>query len=1058
MDSPTKPDAAFSETLNYIVQFLHNEGFYLSEAALVGEIENRYPETSSAGASPDHLPGLAASGSASVGGYFEFGPGEHASAAAVQHRSKSEPGDGGASESEAWHAKEDTAYPVSEGTSAGQHSWDHVHASSSRAESASSGKRSLVLHPGGSDIDEYSDDEDPGYAREDIRGQEAFVARELDHSDDENSAGRSAYGYHRFDAKPMVREEWDTGEQGSDSDGQGSSYFSGEVVARDEEVSPLCSSVSGGSGLHVVLTEEVNPYMQGGMPPEQASRRSLATTAHAPASKALSAAKQAAVYHVQSLGEALKKIAVTPKEKDSQAGSSRASPDDSITLATARGTSLQPAQQDPLSAAAAGAAAAQQESAAPLAEPHPPHGVHIDVTRRTTSEEDLSAPVPGTPFPRTPKETSSDMEDDAPFSFPVTPPSEPAAPTAVFGSWPSFKHRKKSSTSVQGTSSGYTTEDEMGLESSKRSGSLGLGHTDSEDMGSKDSRRTLIKVAHDLEGSGAGHSSSSELRSSATGAGAHPASAQHSPGGPGSAHSAQAGNAPHDPPVSLKKLDTTLSLAPRRGEEAARKARGAEAEADGKPDNEDEGPAALELTQPVSSGHDLEGGRRSTSGKAASAGRSRLSQASQEPASTSEEGVQGSQQARSSREDPEPESIVYNYDPEYIERRYEMLDKVKSSQQARSSREDPEPESIVYNYDPEYIERRYEMLNLKIIHRRRRTGFEETKDFPIRVNDLIAGRYQVMDFLGSAAFSKAVQALDIKTGMLVCLKIIKNNKDYFDQSLDEIKLLKYVNDADPEDEFGMLRLYDYFYYKEHLFLVCELLRANLYEFQKYNRENGDEPYFTLARIQRITRQVLHSLAFMHSLGLIHSDLKPENILIKSYSRCEVKVIDLGSSCFTTDHLSSYVQSRSYRAPEVILGLPYDQKIDVWSFGCILAELLSGVVLFQNESLATLLARLEGIMGPVPRWMVRKGRYAHRFYTRAGVIYERSARTGRYERLKPKRSSIKFRLPGSDEGFLDFLRYLLAVDPFKRPTAEEALSHPWLTYPYPPIEPPVAVES
>ena len=63
-------------------------------------------------------------------------------------------------------------------------------------------------------------------------------------------------------------------------------------------------------------------------------------------------------------------------------------------------------------------------------------------------------------------------------------------------------------------------------------------------------------------------------------------------------------------------------------------------------------------------------------------------------------------------------------------------------------------------------------------------------------------------------------------------------------------------------------------------------------------------------------------------------------------RCEVKVIDLGSSCYVTDQLSSYVQSRSYRAPEVILGLPYDQKVDIWSLGCILAELLTGNVLFQ----------------------------------------------------------------------------------------------------------------
>lgn len=97
--------------------------------------------------------------------------------------------------------------------------------------------------------------------------------------------------------------------------------------------------------------------------------------------------------------------------------------------------------------------------------------------------------------------------------------------------------------------------------------------------------------------------------------------------------------------------------------------------------------------------------------------------------------------------------------------------------------------------------------------------------------------------------------------------------------------------------------------------------------------------------QSITIQCLEALQFLHGLGLIHCDLKPENILVKSYSRCEVKVIDLGSSCFETDHLCSYVQSRSYRAPEVILGLPYDKKIDIWSLGCILAELCTGNVSF-----------------------------------------------------------------------------------------------------------------
>lgn len=93
-----------------------------------------------------------------------------------------------------------------------------------------------------------------------------------------------------------------------------------------------------------------------------------------------------------------------------------------------------------------------------------------------------------------------------------------------------------------------------------------------------------------------------------------------------------------------------------------------------------------------------------------------------------------------------------------------------------------------------------------------RTGFEEDKDFPVVINSVIAGRYHVTEYLGSAAFSKAIQAHDLLTGMDVCMKIIKNNKDFFDQSLDEIKLLKFINKHDPGDNHHVLRLYDYFYH------------------------------------------------------------------------------------------------------------------------------------------------------------------------------------------------------------------------------------------------------
>ena len=111
-----------------------------------------------------------------------------------------------------------------------------------------------------------------------------------------------------------------------------------------------------------------------------------------------------------------------------------------------------------------------------------------------------------------------------------------------------------------------------------------------------------------------------------------------------------------------------------------------------------------------------------------------------------------------------------------------------------------------------------------------RTGFEEDKNFHVVLNSVIAGRYHVTEYLGSAAFSKAIQAHDLHTGMDVCVKIIKNNKDFFDQSLDEIKLLKYVNKHDPADKYHLLRLYDYFYYRvsestTRQFLILSTLRC-----------------------------------------------------------------------------------------------------------------------------------------------------------------------------------------------------------------------------------------
>lgn len=337
-------------------------------------------------------------------------------------------------------------------------------------------------------------------------------------------------------------------------------------------------------------------------------------------------------------------------------------------------------------------------------------------------------------------------------------------------------------------------------------------------------------------------------------------------------------------------------------------------------------------------------------------------------------------------------------------------------------------------------------FNLKVIMNPIRTGFEEERDFPISRGVVIANRYRVVRMIAKSTFGRTARCEDLlqpiydeeeqeeeniegkdshaKSGLQsrkdeekvtgdgtrastlptaemqkskssshiigykeVCLKIIHNTKDFFDQSLDEIRLLRLLNEHKDADEAHVLRLIDAFYYKEHCMLVTELLSENLYEYSTYNRTVEDGAYFTLSRLQRISRQVMEALAYVHSLNLIHADLKPENILFASRQKCIVKVIDFGSSSFLSDHLSSYIQSRHYRAPEVILGCDYDGRIDVWSYGAILMELVTGKMLFQSTSVPEMLARMVLVCGkPLPRRMLWEGRYTHHFISKFGAIY------------------------------------------------------------------------
>ena len=149
-------------------------------------------------------------------------------------------------------------------------------------------------------------------------------------------------------------------------------------------------------------------------------------------------------------------------------------------------------------------------------------------------------------------------------------------------------------------------------------------------------------------------------------------------------------------------------------------------------------------------------------------------------------------------------------------------------------------------------------------------------------------------------------------------------------------------------------------------MTFDLMSINLYELIKSNGYYG----LPLDLVRRIALQVLNAIHFLHKNQIIHADLKPENILLKQPNKSGVKVIDFGSSCFEKETIYTYIQSRYYRAPEVILGIPYNRKIDIWSFACIIAELHLGYPIFAGDEEHEQMCLIIEVLGLPPHQMLQ----------------------------------------------------------------------------------------
>lgn len=356
-------------------------------------------------------------------------------------------------------------------------------------------------------------------------------------------------------------------------------------------------------------------------------------------------------------------------------------------------------------------------------------------------------------------------------------------------------------------------------------------------------------------------------------------------------------------------------------------------------------------------------------------------------------------------------------------------------------------------------------------------------DYIIRAGDMVDGRYKIVKrpngsspLLGKGSFGQVVYAIDTKAKrgqpQDVALKIIKNHHHWHEQAKCEIALLRRFTEMKPVSKGGkqcdwvdyanVVRLMDDFVFRNHCCLVFELLPFTLYDLLKYSRFKG----VSLQLVSKFAGHLLRALDSLraHDVDVIHCDLKPENVMLVKHDDHRVKVIDFGSSCSSKKQPFTYIQSRFYRSPEVLLCSPYSHAIDVWSLGCILVEMHTGQPLFNGKNEAEQTWKISDVLGLPPDHMIRnagsKSKVKNLFKQEDGnYVLNVNSKT---LKGKTKNFSEIIRRPTPPPHtleqqcmyamFEEFIMSMLVYDPSKRVTPADALKHPFVAN-QGPLQPP-----
>ncbi|CAM9356242.1 mitogen-activated protein kinase 14-like isoform X2 [Lethenteron reissneri] len=298
-------------------------------------------------------------------------------------------------------------------------------------------------------------------------------------------------------------------------------------------------------------------------------------------------------------------------------------------------------------------------------------------------------------------------------------------------------------------------------------------------------------------------------------------------------------------------------------------------------------------------------------------------------------------------------------------------------------------------------------------------------------------RYVNLISVGSGAYGSVCSSLDTKTSMKVAVKKLSRpfqSVIHAKRTYRELRLLKHMKH---ENVIGLMDVFTPNSSLEEfddLYLVTDLMGADLNNIVKCQKLTDDH-------VQFLVYQILRGLKYIHSAGIIHRDLKPSNLAVNE--DCELKILDFGLARHADDEMTGYVATRWYRAPEIMLNwMHYNQTVDIWSVGCIMAELLTGRTLFPGTDHIDQLKLIMQLVGTPSPGLMQK-------------ISSESARNYIQSLPYTQKRDFKDVFLGANPLVVDLLERMLVLDTDQRITAAEALVHQYFAQYHDPDDEPEA---